>query len=220
MKIYIVMVDDSEYHDGSYHPEAAFTKKESAEKCGKVTTRIWGDYLIEECDVDATDILWVVTSEEAYSSGEVSFRRAFTTEDEAEAYAKEINDDTYHEHSTYFNADVDDVHIDVDLDKLEAEYDEMHERTLYHGKFKPGDKVRMLTLDEMLNMDGVEMQRNEFGTDMIKNTKFHAPLWTCLVDQVTEQMGKSFTVEKVLGDCVCIPNGLFFQEWMFVKQEE
>lgn len=220
MKIYIVMVDDSEHHDGSYHPEAAFTKKESAEKYGKVTTRIWGDYDIEECDVDATDILWVVTSEEAYSSGEVSFRRAFATEDEAKAYAQEINDDTYHEHSTYFNADVDDVHIDADLDKLEAEYEEMQERTLYHGKFKPGDKLCMLTLDEMLNMDGVEMQRNEFGTDMIKNTKFHAPLWTCLVDQVTEQMGKSFTVENVLGDCVCTPNGLFFQEWMFVKQEE
>lgn len=140
MKIYIVMVDDSEYYDGSYYPEAAFTKKESAEEYGKVTTRIWGDYEIEECDVDATDILWVVTSEEAYSSGEVSFRRAFTTEDEAKAYAKEINDDTYHELSAYFNAHVDDVHIDADIDKLEAECEEMHERTLYHGKFKPGDR--------------------------------------------------------------------------------
>ena len=78
----------------------------------------------------------------------------------------------------------------------------------------------MLTLDEMLSMDGVEMQRNKFGTDVIMNTKFHAPVWICLVDQVTEQMGKSFTVENVLGDCVCIPNGLFFQEWMFVKHEE
>ena len=134
MKIYIVMVDDSEYHDGSYYPHAAFTKKESAEKYGKVTTRMWGFYEIEECDVDATDILWVVRSEEAYSSGAVSFRSAFTTEDEAEAYAKEINDDTNHEYSTYFNASVDDVHIDEDLDKLEAEYEEMNERTLYHSK--------------------------------------------------------------------------------------
>ena len=134
MKIYIVMVDDSEYLDGSYYPEAAFTKKESAEKYGKVTTRIWGDYEIEECDVDATDILWVVRSEEAYSSGEVSFRRAFTTEDEAEAYAKEINDDKNHEHSTYFKAHVDDVHIDEDLDLLAAEYEKMNERTLYHSK--------------------------------------------------------------------------------------
>lgn len=125
MKIYIVMVDDSEYHNGSYYPEAAFTKRESAEKYGKVATRVWGDYNIEECDVEATDILWVVTSEEAYSSGEVSFRKAFATEDEAEAYAKEINDETNHELSTYFNADVDDVHIDGDLDKLEVEYEEM-----------------------------------------------------------------------------------------------
>ena len=134
MKIYIVMVDDSEYHDGSYYPAEAFTKKESAEKYGKVTTRMWGFYEIEECDVDATDILWVVRSEEAYSSGAVSFRRAFTTENEAEAYAKEINDDMNHEYSTYFNAHVDDVHIDENLDKLEAEYEEMNGRTIYHSK--------------------------------------------------------------------------------------
>ena len=159
-------------------------------------------------------------SEEQPASGQGTLAFGMFNKDSMQDYAKEINDDTYHEHSTYFNADVDNVHIDADLDKLEAEYEEMHERTLYHGKFKPGDKVRMLTLDEMLNMDGVEMQRNEFGTNMIKNTKFHAPLWTCLVDQVTEQMGKSFTVEKILGDCVFTPNGYFFQEWMFVKQEE
>ena len=114
---------------------------------------------------------------------------------------------------------MDDVHIDADLDKLQAEYEEMHERTLYHGNFKPGDKVRMLTLDEILSMDGIE-KRNELCTNMIRNTKFHFPLWICLADQVTEMMGKSFTVEKTLGDCVFTPNGHFLQEWMFVKQEE
>ena len=216
MKIYIVMVDDSEYHDGSYRPEKAFTNKETAEKYGKVTTDIWGDYLIEECDVDATDILWVVTSEEAYSSGEVSFRDAFATEDEANAYAKEISDDTYHEHSTYFNAEVDDVHIDEEIGVVESKYEELEDRIRYKAKFKPGDKVRMLTLEEMLSMDGVEKKCNEFGTDMIKNKRFHAPVWICLADQVTEYMGKSFKVEKTLGDCVFTPNGHFFQEWMFV----
>ena len=126
MKIYIVMEDSSEYYDGSYYPRAAFKNRESAKKYGTVLTQLWGDYLIEECEIEESDILddilWVVYSEEAYSSGVVSFRNAFGKREEAEAYANKINNDKNHVYSTYFNARVDDVYIDKDLDNIEAEY--------------------------------------------------------------------------------------------------
>lgn len=105
------MEDHSEYYDGSYYPSAAFKNRESAEKYGKVLTQLWGDYLIEECEIEESDILddtiWVVSSEEAYSSGVVSFRNAFGKREEAEAYANKINNDKNHVYSTYFKARVD-----------------------------------------------------------------------------------------------------------------
>lgn len=126
MKIYIIMVDDSEYYDGKYYPRAAFKNMESAKYFGTILTELWGDYLIEECEIEESDILddtlWVVSSEEAYSSGAVSFRNAFGKREEAEAYENKINNDKNHVYSTYFNARVDDVYIDKDLEKIEAEY--------------------------------------------------------------------------------------------------
>lgn len=131
MKIYIVMIDSTEYHEGEFYPIAAFTDKEWADKCKTVHTCIWGNGYIEEVDIEATDKLWVVVSEEAYGSGEVWFRKAFVTEEEAEAYAKEINDDTLHERTTLYNAEVYEISIDKDLDGLDRKYKELCEEIGY-----------------------------------------------------------------------------------------
>lgn len=127
MKIYIVKIDDAECHIGEYYPQAAFTDKKMARKYEICQTYMWGCGEILEVDIEATDKLWVVVSEEAYSSGAVDFRQAFVTEEEAEAYAKEINDDTLHERTTLYNAEVYEVSIDKDLDGLDRKYEELCE---------------------------------------------------------------------------------------------
>lgn len=128
MKIYLVMIDSTEYHEGEYLPEAAFTDKKAARKYEICKTYMWGNAEILEVDIEATDKIWVVTSEEAYGSGEVWFRKAFVTEEEAETYAKEINDDKLHERTTLYNADVHEVSIDEDLNGLDRKYEELCEK--------------------------------------------------------------------------------------------
>ena len=53
MKIYIVMLDSTEYHEGEFYPIAAFTDNEWADKCKTVHTCIWGNGYIEEVDIEA-----------------------------------------------------------------------------------------------------------------------------------------------------------------------
>ena len=221
MKIYIVMLDSTEYHEGEFYPIAAFTDKEWADKCKTVHTCIWGNGYIEEVDIEATDKLWVVVSEEAYGSGEVRFRKAFVTEEEAEAYAGEINDDKLHERTTLYNAEVYEVSIDKNLEGLQEEYYKKIESKYYRNKFKVGDKVRLMTLDEIKNMEGVVCKMNERGEDMFLNRNYHAKVWIHFGEWLLPYLGKSFVIEKILGDCVEVPHNIcYLQDWLFVKEEE
>lgn len=220
MKIYIVMGDHSEYHEGVFYPQAAFTKKELAKRFVEVDTYYWGTDDIEEVDIEANGMLWVVTSEEAYGSGESIFRKAFATKEEAEAYAKEINDDANHEHTTLYNAEVHEVSIDKDLEGLQEEYYKKIESQYYRNKFKVGDKVRLMTLDEIRNTEGVVCKRNERGEDMFLNRNYHAKVWIHFGEWLLPYLGKSFVIEKILGDCVEVPHNIcYLQDWLFVKEE-
>lgn len=220
MKIYIVMGDHSEYHEGVFYPQAAFTKKELAKRFIEVDTYYWGIDDIEEVDIEATGMLWVVTSEEAYGSGESIFRKAFATKEEAEAYAKGINDDVDHVRTTLFNAKVDDVGIDSELEWLEEEYYKRIESRYYKNKFKVGDKVRLMTLDEIRNTEGVVCKRDERGEEMFLNRNYHAKVWIHFGEWLLSYLGKYFVIEKILGDCVEVPHNIcYLQDWLFVKDE-
>lgn len=220
MKIYIVKIDDAECHIGEYYPQAAFTDKKMAMKYEICQTYMWGCGEILEVDIEATDKLWVVVSEEAYSSGAVDFRQAFVTEEEAEAYAKEINDDTLHERTTLYNAEVYEVSIDKNLEGLQEEYYKKIESKYYRNKFKVGEKVHLMTLDEIRNTEGVVCKRNERGEDMFLNRNYHAKVWIHFGEWLLPYLGKSFVIEKILGDCVEVPHNIcYLQDWLFVKEE-
>ena len=227
MKIFIILEAGYEYTTErlSFSPCGAFSDKDNAQKLEKLTNDFYTETEIIETDVEpTTDTIWCVLAEEAYSSGNNRFVKAFATEEEAKKYADQINNDTNHTFSTYFNADVEDVVINKDLDGLKNEYDnylkekeEERERLRYKNKFSIGDKVRMFSLDEVLAMESVEQKTDEFGTKMIRNNAFHLPIWICLQGFLLEDMGKTFVIEKILGDCVMSPCGHFLQEWLFEK---
>ena len=209
-KLYVVSDADLTSGDPGYIPVAAFTNKRNAWNYKAVSQSYC---FIDELDYESiSDRAWIVMKEVIFEDDswepDVCFYLdgAFPSEDKAKEYAAMLASD----YRIY------DVLIDKEIDKLDKEFAEYLERNSYKSKFSVGDKVRMLTLDEILSMDGVERQRDVSGTDMVRNNKFHDPVWICVVDKLTEMMGRSFTVEKIFGDCVLTPNGNFLQEWMFV----
>lgn len=210
-KLYVVLDADWASGDPDFYPVAAFTRKRNAWHYIAVSQSFC---LIEELDCESlSDRAWIVIKEVifAYDSWEPDacffLDGAFASEDKAKEYAATLDCD----YRIY------DTPVDKEIDKLNKEFAEYLERNRYKSKFSVGDKVRMLTLDEILSMDGVEIQRDASGTERFINNKFHVPVWICIGDKLSEMMGKSFTVEKTLGDCVFMPNGYFLQEWLFVK---
>ena len=208
-RLYVVLEDDWPSVGPEYFPVAAFTDKRNSWNYKAVSQSYC---LISELDCESvSDTAWIVMKEVIYEPDAFFIiGGAFASEDKAKEYAATLDCD----YRIY------DVQVDKDIDKLNKEYAEYLERNRYKNKFNVGDKVRMLTLDEILSMDGVEKQRDVSGTDMVRNTKFHAPVWICIGDKLTEILGRSFIVEKILGDCVFTPNCYFLQEWMFEKINE
>lgn len=210
-KLYVVLDADWASGGPDFYPVAAFTRKRNAWNYKAVSKSFC---LIDELDCESiSDRAWIVMKEVIFepdswlSDALFIAGGACPSEDKAKEYAATLDCD----YRIY------DVPVDKEIDKLNKEFAEYLERNCYKSKFSVGDKVRMLTLDEILSMDGVERQRDVSGTDRIINNKFHVPVWICIGDKLAEMMGRSFTVEKTLGDCVFTPNGYFLQEWLFVK---
>ena len=210
-RLYVVLDADWTSGDPDFYPVAAFTNKRNAWNYKAVSQSCC---LISELDCESiSDTAWIVMKEVIFEDDSwltdacFYLDGAFASEDKAKEYAATLDCD----YRIY------DVPVDKEIDKLVKEFADYLERNRYKSKFSVGDKVRMLTLDEILSMDGVEKQRGESGTDMVRNNKFHVPVWICMGDKLTEMMGRSFTVEKIFGDCVLTPNGYFLQEWLFVE---
>ena len=78
-----------------------------------------------------------------------------------------------------------------------------------------------MTLDEIKNMEGVVCKMNERGEDMFLNMNYHAKVWIHFGEWLLPYLGKSFVIEKILGDCVEVPHNIcYLQDWLFVKEEE